>query len=38
MAGHRPVQGLPWVEQYTGLSLAASQADAVRSVLTSKSW
>ena len=31
-----PSKALPWVEQHTGLSLAASQADAVRLALTSK--
>ena len=31
-----PSKALPWVEQYTSLSLAASQADAVRLALTSK--
>ena len=41
-AGQRPWpdidagKALPWVEQQTGLSLAASQADAIRLALTSK--
>ena len=34
--GIDPDKALPWVEQRTGLSLAASQADAVRLALTSK--
>ena len=31
-------KALPWVEGKTGLSLAASQADAVRQALISKAW